>query len=140
LNTQIRQPQQDCICTPLKRLGLRSARSFRFAPFPRLTPAQFGNPANLRFAYSGCQTVVYNRNDGRISNREITATVTAIENRAEIKLSALGIEERKVKIPVQKGVELQTEFVIDRGLSEGVIVITDCNLSGLKEGVKVKKA
>jgi hypothetical protein len=31
-------------------------------PFPRLTPAQFGNPANLRFAYSGCQTVVYNRN------------------------------------------------------------------------------
>jgi hypothetical protein len=31
-------------------------------PFPRLTSAQFGNPANLRFAYPGCQTVVYNRN------------------------------------------------------------------------------
>jgi hypothetical protein len=35
-------------------------------PFPRLTPAQFGNPANLRFAYSGCQTVVYNRALGEI--------------------------------------------------------------------------
>jgi hypothetical protein len=31
-------------------------------PFPRLTPAQFASPANLRFAYSGWQTVVYNRN------------------------------------------------------------------------------
>jgi hypothetical protein len=31
-------------------------------PFPRLTPPQFGNPANLRFAYPGCQTVIYNRN------------------------------------------------------------------------------
>jgi hypothetical protein len=25
-------------------LGFRSARSFRFAPFPRLTPAQFASP------------------------------------------------------------------------------------------------
>jgi hypothetical protein len=25
-------------------LGLRSARSFRYAPFPRLTPAQFASP------------------------------------------------------------------------------------------------
>jgi hypothetical protein len=32
------------------------------SPFPRLTPPQFGNPANLRFAYSGCQTVIYNWN------------------------------------------------------------------------------
>jgi hypothetical protein len=48
--------------SPLKRLGFRSARSFRFAPFPRLTPAQFASPANLWFAYSGWQTVVYNRN------------------------------------------------------------------------------
>jgi hypothetical protein len=31
------------------------------APFPRLTPAQFASPANLRFAYPGWQTVVYNR-------------------------------------------------------------------------------
>jgi hypothetical protein len=31
-------------------------------PFPRLTPAQFASPANLRFAYTGWQTVVYNRN------------------------------------------------------------------------------
>jgi hypothetical protein len=28
----------------------------------RVVPAQFGNPANLRFAYPGCQAVVYNRN------------------------------------------------------------------------------
>jgi HlyD family secretion protein len=133
--------------------------------------------------------------EGRISNREITATVTAIENRAEVKISALGIEERKVKVtvspvisnelnegynvdvkfhyyfeenkfavpktalfkengvdmvwivqngkaikmPIQKGIELRTEFVIDHGLSEGVIVITDCNLSGLKEGIKVRR-
>jgi hypothetical protein len=47
--------------SPLKRLGFRSARSFRCAPFPRLTPAQFASPANLRFAYPGCQTVIYNR-------------------------------------------------------------------------------
>jgi hypothetical protein len=38
------------------RLG-RSLRSL-----PRLTPPQFASPANLRFAYSGWQTVVYNRN------------------------------------------------------------------------------
>jgi hypothetical protein len=31
-------------------------------PFPRLTPAQFASPANLRFAYPGWQIVVYNRN------------------------------------------------------------------------------
>jgi hypothetical protein len=121
--------------------------------------------------------------------------VSAIENSAEVKISALGIEERKVKVtvtpdmsnelnegynvdvkfhyyfeenklavpktalfkengvdmvwivqngravktPIQKGAELRTEFVIDRGLNEGVIVITDCNLSGLKEGIKVRK-
>ena len=28
----------------LKALGLRSPRSFRFAPFPRLTPAHFCSP------------------------------------------------------------------------------------------------
>ena len=30
--------------SPLKRLGFRSARSFRYASFPRLTPAQFATP------------------------------------------------------------------------------------------------
>jgi hypothetical protein len=47
---------------------------------------------------------------------------------------------RLVKIPVQKGVELRTEIVIDNGLIGGIIVITDCNLSGLKEGIKVRRA
>jgi hypothetical protein len=46
---------------------------------------------------------------------------------------------RLVKIPVQKGVELRTEFVIDSGLIEGGIVITDCNLASLKEGVRIRK-
>jgi hypothetical protein len=32
------------------------------SPFPRLTPPQFASPANLRFAYPGWQTVIYNRN------------------------------------------------------------------------------
>jgi hypothetical protein len=40
------------------------------SPFPRLTPPQFDNPANLRFAYTGCQTVIYNRNVKRNKKRE----------------------------------------------------------------------
>ena len=40
--------------------GLRSARSFRFAPFPRLTPPTFCKPWSCYASpYSGLQNVVY---------------------------------------------------------------------------------
>ena len=40
--------------------GLRSARSFRFAPFSRLTPPTFLQPWSCYASpYSGCKNVVY---------------------------------------------------------------------------------
>lgn len=131
--------------------------------------------------------------EDRILDKEITGKVTSIENNAEVRISALGVEERKVKVTitpdetdelkdgydvdvkfnyyyeedkltvpktalfkdndidmvwivqegvvqkkqVQKGIELRTEFVIDSGLTQGDMVIVDCNIQGLKEGVKI---
>lgn len=42
------------------------------------------------------------------------------------------------KIRVRKGMELQTEFVIDDGLNGGDTVITDSNVKGLREGVRIR--
>ncbi len=41
-------------------------------------------------------------------------------------------------VEVEKGVELQTETVIESGINEGDFVIKDANIAGLKEGVKIK--
>jgi len=45
---------------------------------------------------------------------------------------------RAQKVCVQKGMELRTEFVIDNGLSQGDTVITDSNVKGLTDGVRVR--
>jgi hypothetical protein len=60
IKAKITAPNRTVCVTPLKRLAcIRLGQSLR--SFPRLIPAQFASPANLRFAYSGCQTVAYSR-------------------------------------------------------------------------------
>ena len=132
--------------------------------------------------------------EGRRANQKISGTVLFVENQAVVKVSALGTEERKVKVnvvpneqdilkdgyevdvnfyyyqeenkltvpkaalfrendldmvwvvfdgkaqktQVQKGMELRTEFVIEGGLGKNSIVIADANVSGLKEGVRIR--
>jgi hypothetical protein len=54
---------------PVGGSGFRSARSFRYAPIPRLTPPTFWPPCKCyAFAYSGGQNVVNSRNDMRNAN------------------------------------------------------------------------
>ena len=132
--------------------------------------------------------------EGRRANQKVSGTVLFVENQAVVKISALGTEERKVKVnivpnaqdilkdgyevdvnfyyyqeedkltvpkaalfrendldmvwvvldgkaqkvQVKKGMELRTEFVIEDGIGGNSVVIADANVSGLKDGVRIR--
>ncbi|MCL2165975.1 MAG: HlyD family efflux transporter periplasmic adaptor subunit [Clostridiales bacterium] len=136
----------------------------------------------------------------REGNLEFAGRVDQVESNAEIRLSALGLEERRVKVrvtpdpasaaditlgagydvdvrfivyreenkltipktalfqddgsdmvwvirdgkalpvPVVKGMELRTSYVIESGLTAGEAVVTDANNEALKNGLKVTEA
>ena len=131
--------------------------------------------------------------DKRLGKETVPGTVTQVDAEAQVKLSALGVEERKVKVeiapdegklaigydmevrftvytvenalvvpktavfqqegmdsvwllrdgavvlaPIEKGIETRDGFIVDAGIADGDIVVTDADNAALREGRRAK--
>ncbi|MHB8126078.1 MAG: efflux RND transporter periplasmic adaptor subunit [Desulfitobacteriaceae bacterium] len=83
------------------------------------------------------------------SNLDVKYTTLEVPNRLLIPKTALFsyqqgdavwvIQQGKAKIqPVQKGLENNSEVIIEQGLSDGDIILQDTSLTNLKEGKRIK--